>query len=338
MNDAPTISNITDQSINVNTLTNSLPFTIGDVETPAASLSVSGSSSNPTLVPNGNIFFGGSGASRTVTVIPETDQIGTTTITVTVSDGSVTGSDTFVVTVVAPEIAVEQPFNANIPDGGTKSFGNRAVGTNTSLNFFIKNTGTADLTGLTITKDGTDAAMFTITASPTAPVSGPNGNTAFTVRFTPTSVGPKTAAIHIASNDLDEDPFDITLTGTGVIPITDWRQTHFGSPDNSGDGADLNDYEYDGLVNLVEYAFGLNPTLNSAGQLPQGQIVGPNFVLSFTEPVGVTGITYGAEWSTTMASNDWHPITDTGTPPQHTFSVPIGGNQVLLVRLKVTSP
>jgi hypothetical protein len=55
--------------------------------------------------------------------------------------------------------------------------------------------------------------MFTVTSNPTAPVSGPNGTTAFTVQFAPTSVGLKTAAIHIASNDPDESPFDITLTG-----------------------------------------------------------------------------------------------------------------------------
>jgi hypothetical protein len=39
-----------------------------------------------------------------------------------------------------------------------------------------------------------------------------------------------------------------------------------------------------------------------------------------------------------MAANDWHAITDTGTPPQHTFSVPISGNTFLSMRLRVTSP
>jgi hypothetical protein len=213
VNDAPTISNITDQSIGVNSLTNSLPFTIGDIDTAAAALTVSGTSSNQALVPDGSIFFSGSGASRTVTVVPETNRFGTVTISVSVSDGLLTGTDTFVVTVLGADIAVEQPFNSNIADGGTKSFGNVAVGANSSLNFVIKNTGNANLTGLTISQDGADAGMFTVTANPTAPVGGPNGTTAFTVRFAPTSVGLKTAAIHIASNDPDESPFDITLTG-----------------------------------------------------------------------------------------------------------------------------
>ena len=169
-------------------------------------------------------------------------------------------------------------------------------------------------------------------------MSGPNGNTSFTVRFAPTSAGLKTAAIHIANNDLNENPFDLTLIGTGVIPMTDWRQQYFGSTANSGDGADLNDYDHDGLANLLEYAFGMDPTQNSTGQLPQMQMAGGNFGFNFTEPVGVTGITYGAEWSATMAVNDWHAITDTGAAPQHTFSVPIGSYPGLFVRLRVTSP
>ena len=77
---------------------------------------------------------------------------------------------------------------------------------------------------------------------------------------------------------------------------------------------------------------------NSTGQLPQGQIAGVSFLFSFTEPLGVSGITYGAEWSTTMAANEWHAISDTGTAPQHKFSVPISDNPNLFVRLKVTSP
>ena len=337
INDAPIISNITDQNINANTLTNSLPFTVGDLESPAASLTVNGTSSNPMLVPDGNIFFGGNGPNRTVTVIPESNQIGSTTITVSVSDGLLAGSGTFVVNVFGPEIAVEQPFNTNIANGGSKSFGNVAVGTTTSLVFYIKNTGNANLTGLGLTKDGYDAAMFTITANPTAPVSSPNGTTAFTVRFAPASAGLKTASIHIANNDSDENPFDITLTGTGVIPITDWRQTHFGNTASSGDGANLNDYDHDGFPNLVEYAFGLNPEQNSAGGIPQAQIVGGNFVLNFMETAGVIGIMYGAEWSATMEANDWHAIPDSGTPPQHTFSVPIGTAKRGFIRHKVSS-
>jgi hypothetical protein len=70
------------------------------VETDAATLTLSGSSSNTTLVPNANIVFGGSGANRTITVTPAAGQSGTATITLTVTDAnSGTASDSFVLTV-----------------------------------------------------------------------------------------------------------------------------------------------------------------------------------------------------------------------------------------------
>ena len=38
------------------------------------------------------------------------------------------------------------------------------------------------------------------------------------MRFTPTTTGAKTAAISIANNDGDENPYDLTITGTGAVP------------------------------------------------------------------------------------------------------------------------
>ena len=99
-NTAPTISDIAAQSISADSNTGAIVFTVGDAQTVESSLTLSGSSSNTTLVPNANIVFGGSGASRTVTVTPASSQSGTASITVTVSDGSLTASDTFVLTVV----------------------------------------------------------------------------------------------------------------------------------------------------------------------------------------------------------------------------------------------
>ena len=99
VNDAPTIANIADRTIDQNTGTGPIGFVIGDAETPAASLVLSASSSNPSLVPNQNIVFGGSGSSRTVTVTPATDQTGTATINISVSDGVQTASDSWILTV-----------------------------------------------------------------------------------------------------------------------------------------------------------------------------------------------------------------------------------------------
>ena len=101
VNQAPTISNITNQNINEDANTGALAFTIGDVETAAGSLTLSKTSSNTALVPVSNIVFGGSGANRTVTITPLANQSGSATITITVSDGTLTASDSFVLTVAA---------------------------------------------------------------------------------------------------------------------------------------------------------------------------------------------------------------------------------------------
>ena len=123
-----------------------------------------------------------------------------------------------------------------------------------------------------------------------------------------------------------------------LSPLETWRLTNFGNSANTGAGADLNDFDKDGIPNLLEYAFGLNPKQNSAGLLPQAQVVGANLVLGFTQPAGVSGITYGAEWSSTLLPGSWSALADTGTPPQHRFSVPVATHATLFLRLKVTSP
>ena len=100
VNDAPTISEISDLTIDTNTGTGQIRFTIGD-ESPSTAI-LSGTSSNPTLVPAANIVFGGSGPTRNVTVTPAANQAGDVTITVTVRDsGGLEASETFRLTVKA---------------------------------------------------------------------------------------------------------------------------------------------------------------------------------------------------------------------------------------------
>ncbi len=100
-NTAPAIAAIANQTINAGGTTGPIPFTVGDIETVAGSLTVSGSSSNPGLVPASNIVFGGGGSNRTVTVSPAPGQTGTTVSTVTVSDGQLSSSASFTLTVNA---------------------------------------------------------------------------------------------------------------------------------------------------------------------------------------------------------------------------------------------
>ena len=130
----------------------------------------------------------------------------------------------------------------------------------------------------------------------------------------------------------------VTTFSIPYSALENWRLTYFGNPANTGAGADLNDFDQDGIINVVEFAFGLDPTQNSAGQLPQPHLINNNLVVSFTEPAGVSGINYGAEWSARLTPGSWTLVSDTGITPQHTFSVPIGTNETLFIQLKITRP
>src|SRR5258706_5768500 len=98
-NTAPTIASVAAQVTNEDTPSSTIGFTVGDAETRSANLTVSGSSSVQTLVANANIVFGGTGANRTVTLTPAANQFGTATITLTVSDGQLSTSTSFQLTV-----------------------------------------------------------------------------------------------------------------------------------------------------------------------------------------------------------------------------------------------
>ncbi|MBL0058250.1 MAG: hypothetical protein IPP35_03885 [Elusimicrobia bacterium] len=99
-NTPPTISTVPNQGVNEDNPTGSLSFTVGDTQTAAGALMMSGASSNVNLVPSSNIVFGGTGASRTVVVTPAANRNGSATLTLTVTDGGgLTAQTSFTLTV-----------------------------------------------------------------------------------------------------------------------------------------------------------------------------------------------------------------------------------------------
>jgi hypothetical protein len=83
----PTIFGFADQTVFERSGPLVLPFTVGDVETPASELVVSAISSNPQLVGPADLVISGGDTNRTLTITPEPGQFGNATITVTVTDG-----------------------------------------------------------------------------------------------------------------------------------------------------------------------------------------------------------------------------------------------------------
>jgi hypothetical protein len=102
INEAPAVSSISDQAIAEDSSTGAIGFTIGDPESLASSLTVTASSSDTNLIPDGNVLLSGTGANRTITVTPAADLSGgPVAITVSVSDGVNVTQTTFNVIVTA---------------------------------------------------------------------------------------------------------------------------------------------------------------------------------------------------------------------------------------------
>ena len=99
VNDRPTISDIQNQSTDEDVPTTQIQFTIQDPETPLANLILTASSTNTTLIPQSNILLGGTGENRWIKLTPKLNLYGASTITLTVSDGLLTASDTFILNV-----------------------------------------------------------------------------------------------------------------------------------------------------------------------------------------------------------------------------------------------
>jgi hypothetical protein len=97
----PTISTIPSQTAQAGTVL-SIPFVVGSLSVPASALRVTASSSNPLLVPNGNVGISGTDAARTLIIQTLTGQTGQTIITLTVSDGQRSASTGFILSVTAP--------------------------------------------------------------------------------------------------------------------------------------------------------------------------------------------------------------------------------------------
>ena len=120
VNNPPLISTIPNQFTGIGVPAGPISFNIGDADSPPNSLNLSGESSNPTLVPNANIVFGGSGSNRTVTLTPVSGQTGTSAITLTVSDGALSASSSFNLTVstqAPPNFALVAAYNFNEGSG-----------------------------------------------------------------------------------------------------------------------------------------------------------------------------------------------------------------------------
>lgn len=211
VNKPPTISSIPAQSTKQDNSVGPIGFTISDRETPAANLTLTGTSSNTALVPNGNIVFGGSGANRTVTVTPAKGQSGNVTITVRVSDGVNAATTSFALTV---EAVNTPPTISSIPAQTVNE------GASTAAIPFVIGDAETPAGSLTLAASSSDTSLV------------PVGNIVFggsganrTVRVTPVTGRSGSALITISVSDGKANAstsFNLTVNPADDDPNTDY--------------------------------------------------------------------------------------------------------------------
>ncbi len=225
VNDPPTISSIDDVAISEDTSTGPLSFTLSDLDTPLDSLTLTASSSNQTLIPNANIVFGGSGASRTVTVTPSANAFGgPATITVTVSDGTSSVNETFRVTVTSvndpPAISAISNITIN-EDTSTGPLAFTVADLDTSVETL---TVTANSSNQTLIPNanivlGGSGANRTVTVTPVANASGGPATITLTVSD---GVSSATETFDVTVNPVNDPP---TISSVGDITISEDTST-----------------------------------------------------------------------------------------------------------------
>ena len=204
------------------TITNS-----GEADLTLAPITSDGANTGDFMVgpPASNTLTPGSSTTFTITFTPAAIGLRTAAIHIVGTgdydipfDIGLTGTGTAIPIIPPfPEIDVKQPAGSNLVDGRTKiSFGTVKVGKSGSTKtFIIKNTGTAPLNSIAISKDGKHHKDFIVTSSGKTSLA-PGSSTLFKVKFQPTAKGTREAWIHIQSNDANENKFDIKLTGLGA--------------------------------------------------------------------------------------------------------------------------
>jgi hypothetical protein len=198
-----------------------IPFTINENGIADGKISISATSSNQTLIGNQFIFITGTGTDRTLLLFPNLYQFGSTTITLTVSDGVNTFSTSFVVNI---NFTNHPPTISAVPNQTA------APGTTVGpLAFTVGDVPTE-----------TPAAQLVVTAHSSNPAVVPDANIVLggsgagrTVAITPVSntvLGATTITLTVAdaNGGVTSTSFAVLFTSPVSLPFAD----NFNRPDN----------------------------------------------------------------------------------------------------------
>ena len=158
---------------------------------------------------------------------------------------------------------------------------------------------------------------------------------------------PEGSVVNVNGNDFKisytgGDGNDVTLTALSRVQA--WRNRNFGTSENAGASADEADFDGDGIPNLLEKAFNLDP---AAGNTLPVTAAHRGDCLEYTYTRSLQALADGdvftVEWADTLGASAWSSagvteqvLSDDGTVQVVKACVQAGGNGQRFMRLSVT--
>ena len=253
VNDKPTISEVSDVTINEDSNTGAIEFTVADIDHPLSQLTISAAANNTALVPKSSIVVSDidNDGKATVTVTPVANYNGTSTITLTVKDlNGALSTESFLLTVdpVNDPPTMSTIANQSINEDNTRSF---------SVYVSDIDTSTSALTVTAIESTNTellplDAEHISITGSTgtrtvsLTPATNQNGTTYVTLQVSDGGETIATRQFLFTVNAVNDTPYftagtDIVISeDSGAQSFTNWATDISTGADNETEALTFN--------------------------------------------------------------------------------------------------
>lgn len=128
-----------------------------------------------------------------------------------------------------------------------------------------------------------------------------NSGTLFPVGTTVVTITARDAANNVGTGTF-------TVTVAPLTALQNWRQQYFGNPGNTGNAADNADWDLDGITNIMEFAFGTDPTSGASGPPAlqyTGTFAGSGTVTAPGQPIArFEAIPFGVDFRALFARRD----------------------------------
>ena len=145
-----------------------------------------------------------------------------------------------------------------------------------------------------------------------------------------------------ATSSLTESPDSAEVSATPLSPAQSWRQLHFGTTAATDDAADNADPDGDGIVNLLERAFGGAPLARESNLVPVIDTSAPALSLVYRRSAAAADLSFTIQETTDLtawipASGTSQVIEDAGTLQHIRFTRPLGATPRVFLRLLVST-